>query len=132
MTGHLPEGAIDLGSTQPGDETPAPGAAPVPVSPEPPQEPQPGQEEAAVTEPAEDQSGRAAELEAELAKIRAGAMQGARVLMRIAEGSPHSSITFAGVTVGTEPTPVPAHVAPALAEAAATAGVDLIQTDEGA
>jgi len=82
-----------------------------------------------VTEAPQDQSGRAAELEAELAKIRAGAVKGARVLMRIAEGSPHSAITFAGVTVGTDPTPVPAHVAPALAEAAATAGVQLIQTD---
>jgi hypothetical protein len=82
-----------------------------------------------VPEAAEDQSGRAAELEAELAKIRDSAIQGARVLMQIVKGSPHSSITFAGVTVGTDPTPVPAHVAPALAEAAATAGVQLIQTE---
>ena len=76
-----------------------------------------------------DQSGRAAELEAELAKLRAEAVAGGKVLMQIAKGSPYIAITFAGVTVGTDPTPVPAHVAPALAEAAATAGVQLIQTE---
>jgi hypothetical protein len=82
-----------------------------------------------VPEEAEDRSGRAAELEAELAKLRAEAVAGAKVLLQIAEGSPHVAITFGGVTVGTSPTPVPAHMAPALAEAAAGAGVTLIQTE---
>jgi hypothetical protein len=84
------------------------------------------------TEPAgdrQDPSGRAAQLEDELAVLRAEAVAGAKVLMQIAEGSPHVAITFGGVTVGTSPTPVPAHMAPALAEAAAGAGVDLIQTE---
>ena len=38
---------------------------------------------------------------------------------------PHVLFTHAGVTVGTEPTPVPARLASAMADAAADAGVNL-------
>jgi len=75
--------------------------------------------------PAEDPAGRAAALERELAKIRADAVAGAKVLLRVL--APHSAFTHAGVTVGTEPTPVPARLAPAITEAAADAGVELRQ-----
>lgn len=96
---------------------------------QPPAAARPAQPPAGTEPPGKDPSGRAAQLEDELAVLRAEAVAGAKVLLQIAEGSPHVAITFGGVTVGTSPTPVPAHMAPALAEAAAGAGVTLIQTE---
>ena len=118
--GFAPEGA---------EEAPGPGAAPVPVPAPweipPPAEAQPAApaaQEAPVT-PQEDQSGRAAELEAELAKIRADAAAGAKVLLRVLH--PHVSFTHGGITVGSEPTPVPQRALGALMESAGEAGVTL-------
>ena len=73
----------------------------------------------------EDPSVRAAGLEAELAKIRADAIAGAKVLLRVL--APHSAFTFAGHTITTDPTPVPATAAPAILQAASDAGVNLEQ-----
>lgn len=73
--------------------------------------------------PQEDQSGRAAELEAELDKIRAEAIRGAKVLLRVLP--PHISFTHGGITVGTEPTPVPQRALGALMTSAGEAGVKL-------
>jgi len=114
--GFPPEGA---------EEAPAPGAAPAPVPAPweaPPPAAGPAAQEAPVT-PQEDQSGRAAELEAELAKLRADAVRGAKVLLRVLH--PHVSFTHGGITVGTEPTPVPQRSAGPLMEAAGDAGVTL-------
>ena len=75
----------------------------------------------------QDPSARAAELEAELAAIRADAAAGAKVLVRV--GEPHAEFTFGGVTVGDSPTPVPERALGALLTAAAEAGVQLIETE---
>lgn len=66
-----------------------------------------------------------ARLETELARLRADAVAGAKVLLRVL--GPHIAFTFAGHTVGTDPTPVPANLAGAITEAAADAGVKLHQ-----
>lgn len=89
---------------------PVPGAAPAPAP--------------AASAPAKD-SDRIAGLEAELAKLRADAVAGAKVLMRVL--GPHVAFTFAGHTIGTDPTPVPANLAGAITEAAADAGVKIHQ-----
>lgn len=105
-------------------------------------EPEPGvpavtEPEAAVTEPAPapepepaapaapEPSGRAGELEAELAKIRSEAIAGLKAILRVLP--PHSSMTYGGITVTDQPTEVPAHAVAGLSEAAANAGVKLIQ-----
>jgi hypothetical protein len=108
-------------------EAPAPDAAPAPVPapwevPPPQAQPAADAQEEPVTPP-EDQSGRAGELEAELAKIRADALKGAKVLLRVLK--PHISFTHGGITVGSEPTPVPARALGTLMEAAGEAGVKL-------
>jgi hypothetical protein len=89
--------------------------------------PEPDQKEPAVTEPEQDPRSRAAELEAELARIRSAAVTGLKVLLRV--GKPHVSMTYGGITVTDQPTEVPARHVPALQEAAANAGVDLIQEE---
>lgn len=89
--------------------------APVPVA-----APAPGS--AAEPEPAVRES-RIAELEAELARLRSAAVAGAKVLLRVKP--PHSSFTYAGRTVGTEPTPVPAHAVSEMTQAADRSGVTL-------
>jgi hypothetical protein len=95
-------------------ETPVPGAA---LAPDPaiPQE-------AHVTP---EQSGRIAELEAELQRLRGEAIAGGKALLRVLP--PHVLFSHAGVTVGAEPTPVPDKLVPALMHAAAGAGVSLTQ-----
>ena len=70
-----------------------------------------------------DQSGRAAELEAELRRIRADAIAGAKVLLRV--HPPHIEFTHGGITVGAEPTPVPERALSALMTAAGEAGVTI-------
>ena len=77
--------------------------------------------------PKDDPSARAAELEAELARVRAGAIAGAKVLVKVE--APHAEFSFGGVTVGTDPAPVPENLAPALLTAAAEAGVTLTLTE---
>ena len=111
---------MDFQPEQESGETPVPGAAPGPV-PEPPL-PEPPPQEASVT-PDQDPSARAAELEAELARIRAGAIAGAKVLLRVEP--PHSEFIHGGITVGSEPTPVPERAVGALLTAAGEAGVTL-------
>ena len=71
-----------------------------------------------------DPSARAAELEAELAAIRADAAAGAKVAVRV--GEPHVEFIHGGLRIGTEPTPVPQAAVGALLTAASEAGVNLI------
>jgi hypothetical protein len=92
---------------------PVPGAAPAPA---------PAAAEPADLEPVVRES-RIAELEAELARLRAAAVAGAHVLLRVLP--PHSSFTHASRTVGTEPTPVPAHAVSEMTQAADRSGVKL-------
>lgn len=84
---------------------PVPGAAPAPVPPR----------------------DRIAELEAELARLRSAALDGARAVLRVQP--PHSSFTHGGITVHDSPTPVPQRALGALLTAAAEAGVTI--TEEG-
>ena len=72
-----------------------------------------------------DPESRAARLEDELAKIRAEAITGLKAVLRVLP--PHSSMTWAGHTVTSDPTEVPASAVPGLSEAAMNAGVKLIQ-----
>jgi hypothetical protein len=106
------------------EEAPAPGAAPAPAPAS-----GPGQETPVppAAQPQEDQTGRIAELEAELTRLRAAAVTGAKVLLRVLP--PHVSFTHGSRTVGTEPTPVPARAAADMTEAAAEAGVTLQQEE---
>jgi hypothetical protein len=71
----------------------------------------------------QDPSARAAELETELAQIRADAMAGEKTLVRVLP--PHSEFTHGGITVGTDPSPVPARALGTLLTAAAEAGVKI-------
>lgn len=104
-------------------QAPPPGAAPVAATAQdsapPPWEAPPPVQAAA---PA-DVSSRVAALEAELAKARADAVAGAKVLLRVL--LPHTEFTHGGHTVGDVPTPVPASAAGPLMEAAGQAGVTL-------
>lgn len=70
-----------------------------------------------------DLSSRAADLEAELAAIRAEAVAGAKTLLRVL--APHVSFTHGGITVGSSPTPVPERSVGALMTAASDAGVTI-------
>jgi hypothetical protein len=72
-----------------------------------------------------DQSARAADLEAELARIRADAVAGAKVLVRVLP--PHVAFTHGGITVGTDPAPVPVRAVGPLMTAAAEAGVKIAE-----
>jgi hypothetical protein len=99
-------------------EAPVPGAAPAPA-PAPVLDP-----------PAQKAPSRIADLEAELARLRADAAPAGALLMRIAAGDPVSSITVGGVTVTHDPSPVPAHLAGDLRTAAADAGVDVTDVTE--
>jgi hypothetical protein len=76
-------------------------------------------------EPQQDNSGRIAELEAELLDLRNAAVRGATVLLRVLE--PHEAFIYAGVTVRTKPTPVPERLVPAMMGAARDAGVTLTE-----
>lgn len=73
----------------------------------------------------QDPSARASELEAELARLRAAARQGEEVLIALDPSGPHSAFTVGHVTVGLDPSPVPASVVDSLLTAAAEAGVTL-------
>lgn len=75
----------------------------------------------------EDYSGKAAELEAELAKVRSKARGGDMVRVRV-EGE-HAGIIHNGVWVGNDWTEVPAHVVPDMMEGAANSGVVLTQEE---
>lgn len=72
-----------------------------------------------------DPSGRAAELEAELAQIRADAIAGAKAIVRVL--APHSEFHHGGIIVGTDPTPVPQRALGPLLTAAAEAGVTITE-----
>lgn len=77
----------------------------------------------------QDPSARAAELEAELAEVRARAAGGATVRLRVDPDGPHSALVHNGVYVGEDWTEVPAHVVPDLMEGAANSGVTLTQEE---
>src|ERR1035438_1196131 len=68
---------------------------------------------------------RAGRLEGELQKLRSELRAGAKAIMRVLP--PHSSMTWAGRTVTSEPTEVPVSAVAGLHEAALNAGVELIQ-----
>lgn len=72
---------------------------------------------------AKDPRDRAAELEAELAQIRVAAVPGPTVRMRVLP--PHDTFTRGSVTVGRDPTPVPAGFLALLQQAADEAGVKI-------
>lgn len=106
-------------------QAPAPGAAPVPAFPFHSPDPESSQE-ATVPPPAaspDQSSGRAAELERELAGIRAAAVRGAKSVMRVL--APHTEFRHGGITVRADPTQVPAHAVAPLMTAAAEAGVTI-------
>jgi hypothetical protein len=106
-------------------QDPAPGAAPVPgiAARSRPSQEVPVPNENPKDEPAGDLSSRAAQLEAELAKIRAQAVQGAKTMLRVLE--PHIEFRHGSRVVGSDPTPVPATAVPSLMEAAQRAGVTI-------
>jgi hypothetical protein len=103
-------------------QAPVPGAAPAPDFPE--VTPQQAQQATAAPH---DLSSRAAELEDELAKIRAEMLAGAKTLLRVLR--PHVSFTHGGITVGNDPTPVPERAVGALMTAAADAGVTIKEAE---
>lgn len=75
----------------------------------------------------EDLSAEAADLERKLADVRARAAGGNTVRMKVEE--PHSEFYHGGVGIGPDWTEVPAHMVPALTEAAGGAGVTLTQEE---
>lgn len=109
MTPETPESPV---------QAPVPGAAPAPDFPGVTPRAVP-----AATSAPDDLSSRAAELEAELAKIRAEMLAGAKTLLRVLK--PHVSFTHGGITVGNDPTPVPERSVGALMTAASKAGVQI-------
>ena len=76
-----------------------------------------------------DLSARAAELEAELADVRARAAGEDTVRLRVDPDSPHSGMVFNGIVVSEEWTEVPSHIVPDMMEGAANAGVVLTQDE---
>ena len=76
-----------------------------------------------------DSSTRAAELVDELARIRAAAQAGQQVIMRLDPSGPHSGFTVGHVSVGLDPSPVPAHAVESLLTAAGEAGVKLLLSE---
>jgi hypothetical protein len=76
-----------------------------------------------------DERARVEKLSAELEKAQRdlAAAGGETVMLRV--GGPHESMSYGGLTVGSEPTPVPVRHLPALETAAADAGVELIRED---
>lgn len=103
-----------------GSDQAAAGAAPPPSRQDTPAR-------AAAPPPAEDLSARAADLEAELAKVRSKASGVETVRLRVEE--PHSGLVHNGLYVGSDWTEVPAHVVPDIMEGAANSGVTLIQEE---
>ena len=72
-----------------------------------------------------------ADEERQLGKLlerRAAAQRGEHVQLKVEE--PHTSLTFGGVTVTTDPTPVPAARVPDFMQAAAEAGVTVTRQEE--
>ena len=110
---------------EPGYPGPQPEGTPKTVDLSNPEQHDSAAAPAAGDKPADE--GRIAELENELGKLRAAAISGLKVLLRV--GKPHDSLTYGGITITAEPTEVPARHAPAMQEAAARAGVTLIQED---
>jgi hypothetical protein len=97
-----------------GGKTPAPAAAPAPApAPKAPATPDP--------------RSRIRELETELARLRAELAPGVKVLLRVAAEEAIDTFTIAGATISKDPTPVPAHLVHVLLEAAAEAGLRLIE-----
>jgi hypothetical protein len=72
-----------------------------------------------------DREVRMNDLQEELARLRGEAMKGEKILLKV--WPPHSSMTHGGVTVGSEPTEVPAHMVSAVMTAAEEAGVKITQ-----
>ncbi len=73
----------------------------------------------------EDPQAKATRLETELRRLRADLAAGAKAVLRVLP--PHSSMTYGGITVTSQPTEVPASAVPGLHEAAQNAGVNLTQ-----
>jgi hypothetical protein len=68
-----------------------------------------------------------AELERRLGELKAAGSGSAGPVQRLKVEPPHSSITFGGVTVGTDYTDVPAPVAADIVSEASAAGVTITQ-----
>jgi hypothetical protein len=70
--------------------------------------------------------------EAELTRLQAKAERsrsGGAEAVRMKVEPPHESMTHAGLTIGSDFTSVPSHLAPVMSEAAAVAGVTLTQEE---
>lgn len=111
-----------------------PAAAPgggIPVSDQPdavaqePAEARPAQD--APAEPEEDLSAKAADLEDELAKIRAQAAGEGTVRLRVED--PHVGFALGHINVGTDYTDVPSSSVAAIMEGAANSGVTITQEE---
>lgn len=107
--------AVKPADRQPSAGQPAPASVPSP--------PAPAEPRAASNE----DSGRAVELEAELADLRARAAGPDTVRLKVEE--PHVQFIHGGVKVDDDFTEVPAHSVAALMEAAANSGVTLTQEE---
>ena len=117
----------------PAQQTPSAGQQPPPTAARPPDAPvQPGDKsmdemQVKPDESGEDLSARAAQLEEELASVRARASGQETVRVKV-EG-PHSGIIHNGLYVGNDWTDVPVHALPAMMEGAANSGVTLTQEE---
>lgn len=76
----------------------------------------------------EDLSAKAADLERQLAEVRARAA-GERDTVRVKVEEPHAGIIHNGIWVGNDWTEVPSHVVPDMMEGAANSGVVLTQEE---
>lgn len=103
-------------AVRPADRTPSGGQAPpAPVTPPDPRSAD------------HDLSTKAADLERQLAEVRAQAAGDTTVRVKVE--SPHSGFTHNGLYVGEDFTAVPAHAVPAMMEAASDSGVTLTQEE---
>jgi hypothetical protein len=82
---------------------------------------------AAKAAPPEDLSAKAADLERQLAEVRAKAAGQDTVRLKVEE--PHEAFVHGGLVVGTDFTDVPASAVPAMMEGAANSGVTLTQEE---
>jgi hypothetical protein len=84
-------------------------------------------DEAAAAKAAGDPLAEVERLNRELAAAQLKAAAGGGKTVRLRVGGPHSSMSYGGVTITSEFSDVPVHHQAALSQAAADAGVELIQ-----
>jgi hypothetical protein len=99
----------------------------IPADPDAPVPDMTAPEAPAPAAPAEDLSTQVADLESQLAELRAAARSGATVKMKVED--PHVAFVLGHIVVGTEYTDVPSSSVAALMEGAANSGVTLTQEE---